>query len=110
VEAAAMRDALTHLGVPASRILLETSSLTTAENARQTASLLRREGIGRIVLVTNHWHMRRAAANFRLCGVQVTPLPAPSTPVPLRQGALRHVFERTCELVDRAWLSRSPLL
>lgn len=110
VEAAAMRDALICLGVTPECILLETASLSTAENARETSALLGREGIGRAVLVTSHWHLPRALANFRLCGLQPTPLGAPSSPAPPARRALRFLFERLCQRIDRARLSqgRSP--
>lgn len=110
VEAVVMRDALEALGVPGACILLETSSLSTAENARETSILLRREGIGRVVLVTNGWHLPRALADFRLCGVQAAPLAAHSAPMTVAQSVMRRLFERACRVLDRARLTRSLAL
>jgi len=106
VEAQAMRDALVEMGVESGQILLETRSQCTADNARETADLLRSKGIHHAVIVTNHWHMRRALADFRLCGIQATPLASDSAPMTPGQRAIRHLVERTCQLIDRARLNR----
>ena len=39
---------------------LEEKSLTTKENALFTRQILEKEGINKIILVTNEWHMQRA--------------------------------------------------
>jgi len=65
------------LGVPGNRIVLEGRSSRTAENARETAKLLRAEGIGSILLVTSPAHMRRAKLCFEAQGIAVAPAPAP---------------------------------
>lgn len=101
-----MRDALVEMGVESSRILVETRSRSTAENAWETAGLLRGQGIHHAVIVTNHWHMRRALADFRLCGIQATPLASDCAPMTPGQRAIRHLVERTCQLIDRARLNR----
>jgi uncharacterized SAM-binding protein YcdF (DUF218 family) len=103
-----MRDALIELGVEPGQILLETRSRSTAENARETAALLRDKGIAHAVVVTTHWHMRRALADFRLCGVQATPLASDCAPMTPGQRAIRHLLERTCQFIDRARLTREP--
>lgn len=54
---------------------LETVSKTTEENAAMSAVLLRREGIGSVVLVTDAMHMRRARLAFERAGLKVTPAP-----------------------------------
>lgn len=54
---------------------VETHSRTTAGNARFCRALLRRAHIRRILLVTQAWHMPRAAALFRRQGFVVTPAP-----------------------------------
>ena len=50
-------------------------SRDTGENAERTAALLRPEGIRRIALVTDSWHMPRAAAHFRAQGFDVVLAP-----------------------------------
>lgn len=54
---------------------LEGGSLDTEDNGRNTANILRDEGIGRIVLVTHAAHMQRAMAEFAMQGVEVIPAP-----------------------------------
>jgi uncharacterized SAM-binding protein YcdF (DUF218 family) len=54
---------------------LEAKSQDTAGNARLLAPLLQRDGVQRIALVTDAWHMPRAVALFEQTGLQVTPAP-----------------------------------
>jgi uncharacterized SAM-binding protein YcdF (DUF218 family) len=65
----------------------ETRSLTTWENARFSAEILKKEGITSVYVVTHAWHMRRALLAFHGLGLTVTPAP---TPPERREGA---VFE-----------------
>ena len=74
-EAASMQAFLLDLGVPASAMLLEDRRLTTGENARLTAALLRPQGVDTVILVTSALHMRRARAEFELAGLKVIPAP-----------------------------------
>jgi uncharacterized SAM-binding protein YcdF (DUF218 family) len=61
-------------GVPRDAMVAEWKSLSTRENAIETARLL--EGIpGKKVLLTSDFHMYRAIRTFRKVGVDVTPLP-----------------------------------
>lgn len=52
---------------------VETASNTTLENARLSAPLLRSAGVRRIALVSQAWHLRRAAGFFRAQGLTVYP-------------------------------------
>lgn len=73
------RAALAHaraLGLDAGACLLEEESRSTAENARYTAALLKARGIARVVLVTDGFHLLRAARWFAACGLE--PVPAAS--------------------------------
>ena len=54
---------------------LEDRSTDTAENAIESAALLKRDGITHVILVTHAWHMRRARAAFVANGMNVTPAP-----------------------------------
>ncbi len=54
---------------------LESQSRDTAENARLLAPMLQRDGIRRIVLVTNAWHMPRSVLAFERTGLLVVPAP-----------------------------------
>jgi uncharacterized SAM-binding protein YcdF (DUF218 family) len=75
-----MRDALVSLGVPAERIILESSSLTTRDEAVIIAPMLRALGAGSCVLVTSQSHMPRAERAFRAQGVLAVPAVAPDYP------------------------------
>jgi uncharacterized SAM-binding protein YcdF (DUF218 family) len=69
-----MRDALVTLGVPPARILLESESRTTRDEAILVAPMLAKLGASEFVLVTSDIHMRRSLATFR--GAGLSPIPA----------------------------------
>jgi uncharacterized SAM-binding protein YcdF (DUF218 family) len=53
----------------------EAQSRDTSGNARLLAPLLQHDGVQRIALVTDAWHMPRALAAFERAGLGVTPAP-----------------------------------
>lgn len=55
--------------------LQERRSRNTAENARFSRELLRDEGISKVILVTQAYHMPRAASEFVKAGFEVLPAP-----------------------------------
>lgn len=63
------------LGIPQDRLVLETASRNTDENARFTASLLGDKAKQPWLLVTSAFHMPRSMALFRKAGVNVVPWP-----------------------------------
>lgn len=67
-----------------SPVWMEDASATTAENAENSAAILRRHGVESVFLVSQAFHLRRAAAVFANTGIHVVPAPARFTePVPL---------------------------
>jgi uncharacterized SAM-binding protein YcdF (DUF218 family) len=78
VEADAMARELSRHGVPEPAIVRERCSLSTRENARFTAEVLTRRGVGRAALVTCPWHLERAVACFARVGLDVEPVAAGS--------------------------------
>jgi uncharacterized SAM-binding protein YcdF (DUF218 family) len=75
--AIAMRDALVSLGVPAERIIVESSSTTTRDEAVIVASMLRTLGVESCVLVTSQSYMPRAQRTFQAEGVRTAAAVAP---------------------------------
>lgn len=68
-----MREALARLGVPPSRIFLETASRNTHDQAVLVSEMLRSAGAIHVVLVTSDTHMRRSLGAFRAQGVVAVP-------------------------------------
>jgi uncharacterized SAM-binding protein YcdF (DUF218 family) len=63
--------------VPHDRIVLESASRNTRDEALVIAPMLRELGVDRVVLVTSAVHMRRAVGAFRAVGVNPLPAVAP---------------------------------
>lgn len=76
-ESRPLAEMLAAQGVPAERIVVETASNSTREQALEVAPLLQARGIERFVLVTSPTHMRRALGAFRAVGLDPQPSPAP---------------------------------
>lgn len=98
-KADAMADALRQdFGVPVRWI--EPASRDTAENAAYSAVLLRRDGIKRILLVTDAMHMPRARAAFTRAGLDVVDAP---TMFFSRQGLPLGAWVPSAEGMHRSW-------
>lgn len=74
-EAEILREWLIKRGIPAQQILLEAHSRNTAENARESARILRDHKFSRIILVTSAFHMLRSELCFRAQDISVIPYP-----------------------------------
>lgn len=75
-EAAYSKTILVGWGVPDDVILTETKSRNTRQNALYSHQILAAQGVDRILLVTNAFHMPRADAVFRQAGFEVVPSPS----------------------------------
>jgi uncharacterized SAM-binding protein YcdF (DUF218 family) len=75
-ETEGMEALITTLGVPAERVVRETRSVNTRENALYSATILRERGVETTVLVTSGTHLRRAVKDFEAAGLQVIPAAA----------------------------------
>lgn len=62
-------------GVPATRLIRETASRDTYENAGNTEALLKENGLSNCLLVTSAFHMPRSVGLFRKLGIDVLPWP-----------------------------------
>ena len=67
---------LTASGIPPDKILLETNSASTRENALFTAAMIQTLP-GTKVLLTSDYHMFRARRAFEAAGLHVVPRPFP---------------------------------
>lgn len=67
-EAVAMASRARELGVPDAALRVESASRFTKENALRVAELLRADGVRRVVVVTQPFHLRRAVLWFRRVG------------------------------------------
>jgi uncharacterized SAM-binding protein YcdF (DUF218 family) len=74
-EAEAARGWSVAQGVPSEDILLEARSRTTQENLANTVPLLQQHNLGRVLLVSDPLHMRRAVAIAREHGIEAHPSP-----------------------------------
>lgn len=98
--------ALARLGAPALR-WQESQSRDTHENAVNTATLLGKDNITRIALVTHAWHMPRSVRLFEAAGMQVIPAPMgfiQSDGLPLLQWIPSGKGLRDTGWVIREWL------
>jgi uncharacterized SAM-binding protein YcdF (DUF218 family) len=79
-ESLALRRALVALGVSTDRIVLESDSKNTRDEAMIVKQMLAARGVTDFVLVTSPLHMRRSMLTFQRVGLH--PIPSPSLLVP----------------------------
>ncbi|MDL2408745.1 ElyC/SanA/YdcF family protein [Rhizobium calliandrae] len=63
------------LGLPKSRLIEDTTSRTTFENAVNTKELLAKNGLSDCLLITSGFHMPRSVGIFRKQGIDIVPWP-----------------------------------
>lgn len=74
-EAGFAKKFLISFGVPENKILIESESRNTFENALYTKKILEEKKMNRIILVTSAFHMKRSFAIFKKLGLEVIPFP-----------------------------------
>ena len=101
-----MRDTLVTLGVPRDRILIETASQSTYDEAETVVAMLAPLRIDHVVLVTSASHMRRSLGTFKKAGLTAVPAIARRVDPPKgldrfrpTEGALRFSRELAHEVV-----------
>lgn len=99
LEADVLFDALRERGIPIQRIALERCSLSTTDNARFVAEMLRRRQLDDVRIVTCEWHAPRAKEAFFASGI---PAEVIGAPCPLGGWGRRWVELR--ERVTRLWV------
>ncbi|MBW2452969.1 MAG: YdcF family protein [Deltaproteobacteria bacterium] len=106
VEAVLIARELVSRGVPEDAVFYELCSLSTRENCRFTAELLRKLGARRAMIATCAWHLPRAIGNFERLGVAaVSPPPSWLDTPPASMGV--RVRERVCALADSVIMPRT---
>ena len=71
-EAVKMKARAVALGVPAERVIVESTATTTHENAVRCAELMRERQLRHALVVTQRYHRPRSIAAFRRAGVEAT--------------------------------------
>jgi uncharacterized SAM-binding protein YcdF (DUF218 family) len=106
IEAYAMRATLArNFGAPVR--WMDDRAYDTFDNARNSARLLRADGVQRIVLVTSATHLWRATHEFTAAGLQV--IPAPSGVLAVRDQGVYRYLPDSMALV-RSYLATYELL
>ncbi len=75
-EAEVMRARAVAAGVPREAVLLDEAGVDTASTVRNTAALMRREGLGSALVVSHYYHEPRAKMLFDRAGVRAYTVPA----------------------------------
>ncbi len=81
-EAEVMRDLALAAGVPEARLVLETDSRSTLENARCSARIMGARGWSKALVVTDAVHLPRALMAFRALGIDATGAPVTGATAP----------------------------
>ncbi|MCS7083977.1 MAG: YdcF family protein [Aquificaceae bacterium] len=74
-DAEIMLGVLTSLGIDSSKILIETKSKNTFQNASEVSQICKKHGFKNIILVTSAYHMPRAQLAFQKSGINIQPYP-----------------------------------
>jgi uncharacterized SAM-binding protein YcdF (DUF218 family) len=101
-EADVARQLFTELGADQSRIVYESQSRNTYENAVLLKALLKPQPGQLWLLVTSAWHMPRAVGLFRRAGWSVLPYPVAYRTAPDLLTAFHATFPQRLEMVDIA--------
>ena len=96
------------LGVPPGAIVYETRSHSTEENAAYSAAIMREQGWRSAIIVTDGFHMLRAAWMFDRAGVFAYPGPAQVTAGPMNP--VERIGREAREALALAWYGLRVLL
>lgn len=78
-EALITKKILMNAGIPEDKIMTDTESINTSQNASYSKKIISENGFNNPLLVTSAFHMPRAVKDFKKQGVDVTPYPADYT-------------------------------
>lgn len=94
-ESVAARTYAVQRGVRASDILIENRSHTTYENLAEARRIVAAERMGRVLVVTDPLHMKRAVTMARDLGLDAHPSPTPTTRYRSAGSQLSLLFQET---------------
>ena len=94
-EAEAGRDSAIAAGVPSDAIFVETESRTTKENLANAAPIVLEHKLGRVLIVSDPLHMRRAMQMAEDVGLNAGPSPTPTTRFQSLKSQLPMLFKET---------------
>jgi uncharacterized SAM-binding protein YcdF (DUF218 family) len=97
-----LRETLILAGVPADRVIEESASKTTRDQARLLGPILRAHGVRQFLLVTSPTHMRRSLAVFASEGLTPIPAVAPVRPIGLKHPGWLLPTRESLEVSDQA--------
>lgn len=72
----AMAEMLKELGVDPSKIIEDSKSRDTSQNAFHVAEICKQKGFKKIILITSAYHMKRAFIHFKKTGLEILSYPA----------------------------------
>ena len=111
-EAAVARAYALARGVPAEDLLCEAGSRTTRGNLLAARTVLQREGLARVLLVSDPIHMLRASLMARDLGLDAAPSPTPATRFTGRRARLGFLLRESWDVLGylaQRWLpGRAP--
>ena len=106
-EAEAARDYLIERGVPPAAILLENEGRDSWQSMRGVAALLAERGRGRVLLVSDGFHLFRVKLMARDLGLTAFAAPAPGSPIrPGGAGEFSYVLREAAGVVVHVWRTR----
>jgi uncharacterized SAM-binding protein YcdF (DUF218 family) len=105
VEAVVIKRELVREGIPERAVALELCSLSTLENGRYTAELMRQLKLQRAMIATCVWHLPRALSNFRGFGVDAI-APPDHWHEATEVSRLTRLREGVCAWADSVMMSR----
>jgi vancomycin permeability regulator SanA len=80
-ETVVMRDLAVELGVPPGAIVLDPEGDTTSASVANTMRILRARGLGRVLAVSQFYHLPRIKLAYAVAGVEVWTVPARTTSI-----------------------------
>jgi uncharacterized SAM-binding protein YcdF (DUF218 family) len=99
-ESALMLNFLKELKFDSKKIILESKSRNTHENAEFSSKILKNLKMNKVVLVTSAYHMKRAVFSFNKFGIEAVPLPVDFRSYNTKENTVYEFFPEISQLND----------